>query len=104
MKFRRAVFVLAPILLVPAFATAAVPGDEHWDNQFGPVGVNEVAQTVIAHGNKVYVGGQLTAAGNTRANSIAGYDGTNWFPLNNGIVGNVNSTYVFALASDANYL
>jgi hypothetical protein len=104
MKLGRVVSVLAPLLLFGASVTAAVPGDEHWDNQFGPVGVNEVAQTVIMHNNNVYVGGKLTAAGNTRANSVAGYDGTNWFALNKGLVGSPNFTYVFALASDANYL
>lgn len=96
---------LATALLGPGYSSrAALPGDEHWDNQFGPVGVNEVAQSVIAQGSKVYVGGQLTGAGNTRANGIAGYDGTNWFPLNNGVSGEFNFTYVWALASDANYV
>src|SRR5688500_10534664 len=85
-------------------AGAALPGDEHWDNQFGPVGVNEVAQNIVAQGPNVYVGGQFTAAGNTRANGIAGYDGTNWFPLNKGVSGGPNFAYVFALASDANYV
>src|SRR5439155_23631546 len=49
---------------------------------------------------KVYVGGLLKAAGNTKANFISGYDGTNWFPLNNGISGGLNTTYIFALAGD----
>jgi hypothetical protein len=111
MNLRR--FVSAPAkllsliltLLCPASSTvAAIPGDEHWDNQFGPVGVNDVAQSVVAQGNKVFVGGNLTAAGNTRANGIAGYDGTNWFALNKGVAGDFNFTHVFALASDPNYV
>src|SRR5436309_1532809 len=86
-----ALLLLAAALLDPASSTsAALPGDEHWDNQFGPVGVNEVAQSVIAQGSKVYVGGQFTGAGNTRANGIAGYDGTNWFALNKGVAGDLN--------------
>src|SRR5437762_14003530 len=63
---------LLAALLCSGFSTvAAVPGDEHWDNQFGPVGVNDVAQSITVQDAKVYVGGYLTAAGNTRANGIA---------------------------------
>jgi len=55
--------LLSVALLSSALSTrAAVPGDEHWDNQFGPVGMNDVAASVIAQGSEVYVGGQLTAA------------------------------------------
>src|SRR5207302_6414779 len=79
---------------------ASAPGDEHWDNQFGPVGASDQLWAAAAVGGKVYVGGLLTAAGNTKANFIAGYDGTNWFPLNNGVSGGLNTTYIFALASD----
>ena len=83
---------------------AAAPGDEHWDNQFGPVGANGTLYSVVVRSNTVFVGGLQTAVGNTKASSIAGYDGTNWFALNNGVLGDINFTYVFALAQDRNYL
>src|SRR5689334_4266723 len=86
-------------LFSPAL-NASVTGDNHWDNQFGPVGTSDQLWSATAVGGKVYVGGLLTAAGNTKASSIAGYDGTNWFQLNNGVVNGVNITYVFALAND----
>ncbi|HEX4644171.1 MAG TPA: hypothetical protein VH598_01030, partial [Verrucomicrobiae bacterium] len=82
----------------------AVPGDEHWDNQFGPVGTSDQLYAVAVVGGKIYVGGLLTAAGNTKANFVAGYDGTNWFRLNNGISGGQGTTYTFALASDGTNL
>src|SRR5437763_991662 len=83
---------------------ASLPGDEHWDNQFGPAGASDQLWAVAALGGKVYAGGVFTAAGNTKANFAADYDGTNWFPLNNGVSGGVNITYVFALASDGTHL
>src|SRR5689334_15590785 len=60
-------------------APAAVPGDEHWDSQFGPVGTSDQLWSIAVVGGTTYVGGLLTAAGNTKANFVAGYDGTNWF-------------------------
>jgi hypothetical protein len=83
---------------------ASLPGDEHWDNQFGPVGTSDQLWSVAAVGGKIYTGGLLTAAGNTKANFVAGYDGTNWFRLNNGVSGGFNITYIFALASDGTNL
>ena len=81
---------------------AAVPGDEHWDNQFGPPGVNNLAYGIAAIGNKVYVTGYLTAAGNTKANYVAGFDGTNWFQLNAGLLG--SGAVGICAAADSNYL
>ena len=81
-------------------AMAAVTGDNHWDNQFGPVGTSDPLWSVTALSGRVYVGGDFQSAGNTAANYIAGYDGTNWFQLNNGMTNAVNITYVFALAND----
>jgi trimeric autotransporter adhesin len=85
---------------------AAVPGDEHWDNQFGPVGANDVVFAVIPFQTNIYVGGYLTAAGNTKANLVAGFDGTNWFALNNGIPPGPSSGYFYvtSMATNGNYL
>src|SRR5215813_7131263 len=80
------------------------PGDQHWAPQFGPAGANGTLYSITATAEKIYVGGLPNAAGNTKANFIAGYDGTNWFALNNGISGNVSATYVFALAHDQQYV
>jgi hypothetical protein len=87
-------------LLLFSKAGASLPGDQHWDNQFGAAGTSDQLWSITALGGKVYVGGIFTSAGNTKANFIAGYDGTNWFQLNNGVSGGLNITYVFSLAND----
>ncbi|HTY89284.1 MAG TPA: hypothetical protein VMB80_17685 [Candidatus Acidoferrum sp.] len=92
-----AVFMLSPFSLI-----AGVPGDEHWDNQFGPPGVNYLAYGIAAISNNVYVTGMFTAAGNTKANYAAGFDGTNWFQLNSGLLGS-GAAGICAVA-DNNYL
>ena len=78
--------------------SAAVPGDEHWDYRFGPVGTSDPLWAIAQYRGNMYVGGTFTAAGNTRANLIAGFDGTNWFALNNGMPTD-GSLYVWALAA-----
>ncbi|MGA3141565.1 MAG: hypothetical protein ABSF10_00775 [Verrucomicrobiota bacterium] len=80
----------------------AVSGDEHWDNQFGPPGVNSLAEGIAAISNKVYVTGLFTTAGNTKANYVAGFDGTNWFQLNSGLMG--SSPAGVCAVADGNYL
>lgn len=89
----RAIAFLMPF----SVAFAAVPGDEHWDNQFGPVGANDTLQAVTVSDGKVFVVGVLTAAGNVKASRIASYDGTNWHALNNGMG---TGAGVLALATD----
>jgi len=98
------ILALASWLSLIITAWASLPGDEHWDNQFGAPGTSDQLWSVTAFGGKVYVGGQLTSAGNTKANFVAGYDGTNWFQLNNGVLGGLNITYVFGLANDGTNL
>ena len=92
------IFVLA--WLLPYGVGASGPGDEHWDNQFGPVGASDPLYSITTAGGKVYVGGLLTAAGNAKTGYISGYDGTNWFALNNGLQGGVNVTFAQVLAAD----
>jgi hypothetical protein len=89
-------------LLLSNSLFGAVPGDEHWDNQFGPPGVNNSAYGIAVISNKVYVTGYFTAAGNTKANYVAGFDGTNWFQLNSGLMG--DSPMGICAVADSNYL
>ncbi len=79
---------------------ASGPGDEHWDNQFGPPGINGAANGLVAVvGTNVYAASAtVTMAGNTKANGVAGFDGTNWFPLNAGLLN--AAAVVTALTSD----
>ena len=91
-------------MLAPSALLATVAGDEHWDPQFGPVGANDTLQALAVNGQAVFVGGNLTAAGNTRANYVAGFDGTRWYALNKGISGVPGSTFIWALAADGSNL
>jgi len=90
--------------LPPAILAATVPGDQHWDSQFGTVGFNNPAISVAASGSTIYAGGTFSSAGNVNAAGIAGYDGTNWFGLGNGIIGQTASTFIFALDADGTNL
>jgi hypothetical protein len=93
---------LSALCLLPFSLLASGPGDQHWDNQFGSPGINggQVNEIAVV-GNTVYAGGVIIAAGNTRANGVAGFDGTNWFPLNAGLL---NLLALTTLNSDGNYL
>ncbi|MFZ0828152.1 MAG: hypothetical protein WAO02_12075 [Verrucomicrobiia bacterium] len=101
-KLSRCWTVVIVSLLASLSLFGSVPGDEHWDNQFGPPGVNNLAYGIAVISNKVYVTGYLTAAGNTKANYVAGFDGTNWFQLNGGLLGS-GAVGICAVA-DSNYL
>jgi hypothetical protein len=85
---RSALFPACAVLLSSALMlAAAVPDDQHWDNQFGPAGLNGSGYAIAVVGQNVFAGGaSVTAAGNTKASGIAGFDGTNWFPLNAGLL------------------
>jgi hypothetical protein len=95
-----------PFLFLLSFLQAfhlqsAVPGDEHWDNQFGPVGANDFVPAIATIGSTVYIGGGFTAAGNQRVNLIASYDGTNWSRLGSGMT---FATSISVLAADGTNL
>src|SRR5579859_954798 len=96
--------VLAGLLTSALIAPAAVPDDKHWDNQFGPPGVGVQAYGIAVIGNKIYAAGTFTAAGNTKAQGVAGFDGTNWFPLNGGLPGGGVNPVVICATADNNYL
>jgi trimeric autotransporter adhesin len=98
------VSALAALLTSALMAPAAVPDDKHWDNQFGPPGVGVQAYGIAAIGNKIYAVGTFSAAGNTKALGVAGFDGTNWFPLNGGLPGGGVNPVVISAAADNNYL
>ena len=100
----RAFWAFTIFFTLPLTAPAALPDDKHWDNQFGPPGVNAQAYGIAAIGNKIYVVGVFTAAGNTEAWGAAGFDGTNWFPLNGGLPGGGVDPVVICAAADNNYL
>jgi hypothetical protein len=59
-------------------------------------GAATFSRSIHAAGGKVYLGGLFTGVGSTRASRIAGWDGTNWFPLGSGLKGTNEGTGVAA--------
>lgn len=80
---------------------SAAPGDERWDFRFGRPGLDGVAIAAAWHDGQLHVGGGFRIAGNAAAYSVARWDGTNFWPLGDGLA--VDDVYsavsVFALAS-----
>lgn len=72
----------------------------------GVGGIVTAVRAIASSGNDVYAGGIFTGVGKIRANRIARFDGTNWYPLGGGIRGTNNSfttgTAVNAIATEAN--
>src|SRR5436190_3746869 len=54
--------LLIAMALLPASLLAA-PGDENWDDRFGPLGVDGNVNAIAVNGTNVYVGGAFTRAG-----------------------------------------
>lgn len=102
---KRLLFALVAALSLPSFSLlAAVSADQHWDNQFGPAGLNASPYALVAvTSNTVYAGGSFTTAiGNTRANGVAGFNGTNWYQLESGLMSTPPD--VLGLNTDGNNL
>src|SRR5437870_3536012 len=97
-----AVAAIVCCALQPVFA--AVTEDQHWDNQFGPPGVNSQTFGIAVIGTNVFTGGSISTAGGTRANGVAGFNGTTWFPLNSGLLGSPPPAVVICLIADGNDL
>src|SRR6185503_17994393 len=50
-------------------------------------GLKPFPQTIAVSGNDIYVGGFFTSVSGVPATNIARWDGTNWFSVGNGLVG-----------------
>ena len=66
----------AAFFLVSAFSLHAVPGDEHWDAQFGAPGVTNITYAVAVNNGMVYAAGVATG-GRTNA-PLNLWDGKQW--------------------------
>jgi hypothetical protein len=90
---KRAILIAA-LTLVSQLACVAQTSyqspDDNWDPQFDlsgviPFGGKHYVSAVGYLGADLYVGGFFDAVGQTRANSIARWDGTRWHPLGAGL-------------------
>jgi hypothetical protein len=76
----------------------AAAGDERWSTIFSMAGVEGQVDNIAQDGlGNIYVSGQFTNAGNTKANRIAKWDGKMWHALGEGL-----GTDPSQIAADAN--
>lgn len=80
---------------------APVPGDEAWDDRFGPPGINGPVYALAMVGAELYVGGAFTIAGNALAANLAVWNGTTWSQVGDGASGPV---YVFAIDGEEMFI
>jgi hypothetical protein len=66
-------------------------------------GVNISVNALASDGTNLYAGGTFIGAGQTNANFIARFDGTNWYPLGSGF-NSASTTAIRALAIGSNGL
>ncbi|MFQ5605566.1 MAG: FG-GAP-like repeat-containing protein [bacterium] len=81
------IFFLFLFLCVQSVSGQFIPGDENWDDRFGPngLGLNGPVRAMAVKGNELYVGGDFTLAGTVQANYFAIWDGSNWSALGSGL-------------------
>ena len=70
-----AMFGFGLLISLFPFTSAAAPGDEHWDNQFGWPGPSENIDAIITHNGRLYVSG--SGASNTNT-TVQVWDGAQW--------------------------
>jgi hypothetical protein len=94
---------LGTFILFTAFHLLAAP-DDHWDDQFGPPGIdNGTVYAILKSGTNVYVGGAFGAVGEALSPGIAKFDGTNWSDLAGGVSGGASIVYAITEWNGALY-
>ena len=81
-----------PSQFKPIVATS--PGDIGWHGSFTLNGTGKAPETVAIDGNRVYVAGSFSVAGNVLANDIAMWDGIRWSTLGLGLNDHVTTLAV----------
>lgn len=83
MKASRLAFTLGGlvslIFLFSSTRSLAVPGDEHWDPQFGWPGTTNTILAITTHNGRLYLGGQDPANATNCALNV--WDGSQWSEL-----------------------
>ncbi|MCB0711032.1 MAG: T9SS type A sorting domain-containing protein [Ignavibacteriae bacterium] len=97
--------------LLPSYARPSAPGDENWDGRFGASlgssGVDDEIFAMASDGEKLYIGGAFTKAGEISVNNLASWDGAQWARVGpgpgilNGVNGFVNA---LAVAGDTLFI
>ncbi|MEI6764349.1 MAG: T9SS type A sorting domain-containing protein [Bacteroidota bacterium] len=82
-----------------------VSDDKHWDNSFGAANSpNGPVYAIFVKDSSIYIGGSFTMAGSINANSIARWDGHQWYALGEGVGGGSGplAPTVYAITVDNN--
>src|SRR2546422_511240 len=65
------------------------PTQGFWDPRFGDFGAEGTIYAIAVSATDVYVGGSFTTAGGVIATNIVRWDGSTWWPLDQGLDGAV---------------
>src|SRR5438270_7195897 len=76
---RSAMFLLC-LAVCGVGSLLALPGDSHWDRQFGLPGTTNRVFALRFHGDKLYASGYATGTGGLLSTNtgVDTFDGTNW--------------------------
>ncbi len=69
---------------IPLTECHADPGDECWSDEFYLPGLSSIARAFTLYNGDLIVGGDFSHIEQMRVNSIARYDGENWWPMGDG--------------------
>src|SRR2546426_9667929 len=69
--------------------------DGRWASGFHCAGTGSDVSPFTTYRGQLIVGGQLTWAGSSLQNSIAGWDGSSWHSLGTGVTGSVRALTVY---------
>ncbi len=83
------------LVLTTAPESSALPGDEHWSDEFYLSGLSSIPRTFVHFKGDVIVGGDFEFVEQMRVDHIARFDGENWWPMGNGLDRMVIDAIVF---------
>jgi len=89
--------LLVALALLPALpqASAAAEGDEQWSDRFGLPGIEGWVGCAAEFQGSLIIAGVFQGVGGVEAHNIAGWDGSRWSPLGDGLTGPVLSLAVY---------
>jgi trimeric autotransporter adhesin len=73
----------------------ALPGDEHWSDQFGLPAIDGFVTCAVLFQGDLVIGGRFSQAGGVVARNIARWDGSAWLPLGSGLDNDVLALNVY---------
>ena len=93
------ILIILAVLFISQIPLRAVPGDEHWDAQFGWAGPGETVDAIATHNGQIYVSGSSSI---TNA-PVDTWNGAQWTSIGQAS-GGYPQTLVYDMAFVGNYL